>query len=143
MLEHTTTQFNTGQISSCLISKIRISTHCNTLRHTATHCNTPQYAGTHCNTLQHRANNQLSDFKDKNLNIDPQLPYEDGSFDIVTCVVSIDYLINPIKVHTATHRSTLQRTATHCNALQHTATRSLLILSHVSCRSIISSILLR
>jgi len=143
MLEHAATQFNTGQITGCLISKIRISTHSNTLQHTATHCNTPQHC---CNTLQHtehRANNQLSDFKDKNLNIDPQLPYEDGSFDIVTCVVSIDYLINPIKVHTATHRSTLQRTATHCNALQHTATRSLLILSHVSCRSIISSILLR
>ena len=45
-----------------------------------------------------RANQQLTDFKQKNLNIDPALPYENASFDIVTCVVSIDYLINPIKV---------------------------------------------
>ncbi|MCU1502207.1 MAG: methyltransferase type 11 [Ilumatobacteraceae bacterium] len=32
------------------------------------------------------------------LNIDPTLPFEDGSFDGVTCCVSIDYLTTPIEV---------------------------------------------
>jgi hypothetical protein len=31
-------------------------------------------------------------------NINPALPYEDNSFDVVTCVVSIDYLIKPIEI---------------------------------------------
>jgi hypothetical protein len=31
-------------------------------------------------------------------NVNPTLPYEDNSFDVVTCVVSIDYLIKPIEV---------------------------------------------
>lgn len=55
-------------------------------------------SGTGMNGFELRANQQLTDFKQKNLNIDPALPYENASFDIVTCVVSIDYLINPIKV---------------------------------------------
>ena len=55
-------------------------------------------SATGMNALELRANNQLSDFTPKNLNRDPTLPYEDASFDIVTCVVSIDYLISPITV---------------------------------------------
>merc|ERR1712046_57710 len=31
----------------------------------------------------------------KDLNVDPKLPFEDNSFDIVTNVVSIDYLTQP------------------------------------------------
>ena len=31
-------------------------------------------------------------------NANPTLPYEDNSFDVVTCVVSIDYLTKPIEV---------------------------------------------
>lgn len=31
-------------------------------------------------------------------NVNPTLPYEDSSFDVVTCVVSIDYLIKPIEI---------------------------------------------
>ena len=34
---------------------IQVSTHCNTLQHTATHCNTLQHTATHCSTLQHTA----------------------------------------------------------------------------------------
>ena len=55
-------------------------------------------SGTGMNFFELKANEQLSDFKDKNLNVDPTLPYEDASFDVVTCVVSIDYLIKPIDV---------------------------------------------
>jgi len=55
-------------------------------------------AGTGMNALELKANDQLTEFTAKNLNIEPQLPYKDNSFDVVTCVVSIDYLIYPIKV---------------------------------------------
>jgi len=48
--------------------------------------------------LELKANDQLTDFEAKNLNDDPKLPYDDNSFDVVTCVVSIDYIIDPIKV---------------------------------------------
>jgi SAM-dependent methyltransferase len=45
-------------------------------------------------------NDQVTDncFKASNLNVDPVLPFPDATFDVVTCVVSIDYLIHPIEV---------------------------------------------
>lgn len=55
-------------------------------------------AGTGMNALELRANSQLSEFVARNLNREPVLPYADNSFDVVTCVVSIDYLIHPIVV---------------------------------------------
>lgn len=45
-------------------------------------------------------NPQLSSFDVKDLNKDPTLPYEDNSFDKVTCVVSIDYLNKPKQIFT-------------------------------------------
>eukprot|EP00521_Asterionellopsis_glacialis_P015942 CAMPEP_0195305714 /NCGR_PEP_ID=MMETSP0707-20130614/36817_1 /TAXON_ID=33640 /ORGANISM="Asterionellopsis glacialis, Strain CCMP134" /LENGTH=311 /DNA_ID=CAMNT_0040369913 /DNA_START=124 /DNA_END=1059 /DNA_ORIENTATION=+ len=54
--------------------------------------------------LELRFNDQLSDFKAKDLNNDPTLPYEDNTFDVVTCVVSIDYMIHPIEVITEINR---------------------------------------
>ena len=36
-----------------------ITTHCNTLQHTATHCNTLQHTATHYGTLQHRRAHNL------------------------------------------------------------------------------------
>ena len=51
------------------------------------------------NGLELQYNDQLTGgYKAKDLNNDPTLPYPDNSFDVVTCVVSIDYLIEPIKV---------------------------------------------
>ena len=32
------------------------------------------------------------------LNVDPRLPFDDGSFDAVTCCVSVDYLVRPVEV---------------------------------------------
>lgn len=32
------------------------------------------------------------------LNVDPHLPFPEGSFDAVTCCVSIDYLVRPVEV---------------------------------------------
>lgn len=57
------------------------------------------------NSLELAFNDQLTGgFKQKDLNVDATLPYEDASFDVVTCVVSIDYLIDPIKVLKEVHR---------------------------------------
>ncbi|KAL7484147.1 hypothetical protein ACHAW6_009799 [Cyclotella cf. meneghiniana] len=55
-------------------------------------------SGTGMNQLELMANDQLTDYVARNLNVIPQLPYEDNTFDFVTCVVSIDYLIHPIEV---------------------------------------------
>lgn len=63
-------------------------------------------AGTGINSLELNVNDQFTkgDTVARNLNNDPTLPYADGSFDVVTCVVSIDYLIHPIEVLKEVHR---------------------------------------
>lgn len=43
-------------------------------------------------------NSQLTDFVVKDLNADPVFPFEDASFDHVTCVVSVDYLNKPLQI---------------------------------------------
>jgi Methyltransferase domain len=43
-------------------------------------------------------NKQLSSYVVKDLNEEPLLPFDDASFDKVTCVVSIDYLNKPLQV---------------------------------------------
>jgi ubiquinone/menaquinone biosynthesis C-methylase UbiE len=43
-------------------------------------------------------NPQLSSFVVNDLNKDPVFPFDDASFDKVTCVVSIDYLNKPLEV---------------------------------------------
>ena len=40
-------------------------------------------------------------YKQADLNAVPKLPYPDGSFDVVTCVVSFDYLTRPLEVATS------------------------------------------
>ena len=55
-------------------------------------------SGTGMNALELAANDQFTDYQARNLNVNPVLPYDDNSFDFVTCVVSIDYLIHPIEV---------------------------------------------
>ncbi|GAX29513.1 hypothetical protein FisN_36Hu007 [Fistulifera solaris] len=51
------------------------------------------------NALELQYNDQLTGgYKAKDLNLDPVLPYPDESFDVVTCVVSIDYMVDPIAV---------------------------------------------
>ena len=61
-------------------------------------------SATGMNALELEQNNQLSDFAPKNLNIDPTLPYDDASFDVVTCVVSVDYLNKPLDVFREVNR---------------------------------------
>lgn len=55
-------------------------------------------SGTGMNALELKANVQLNDYSPQNLNVEPKLPYADNSFDVVTCVVSVDYLIKPLEV---------------------------------------------
>ena len=62
-------------------------------------------SGTGMNGLELSFNDQLTGgYKVADLNEKPTLPYDDNSFDVVTCVVSIDYLIHPIEVLKEVHR---------------------------------------
>ncbi|KAG2502230.1 hypothetical protein HYH03_000716 [Edaphochlamys debaryana] len=49
-------------------------------------------AGLGMNEEELARNPQLTEFAVKDLNVDPKLPYADNSFDVVTNVVSVDYL---------------------------------------------------
>lgn len=61
-------------------------------------------AGTGMVKAELEKNPQLTEFSVKDLNVDPLLPYEDNSFDFVTCVVSVDYLIRPLEVFSEVRR---------------------------------------
>jgi len=51
------------------------------------------------------ANNQLTDYKVQDLNINPKLDFiEDNSFDVICNVVSVDYLIQPQSIFQEMHR---------------------------------------
>ena len=50
------------------------------------------------NETELRANEAASSWVVKDLNVDPTLPFGDGSFDAVTCCVSVDYLTRPLEV---------------------------------------------
>lgn len=54
--------------------------------------------GTGINTVELGCNDQLSSFKQADLNASPKLPFPDRSFDAITCVVSFDYLTRPLEV---------------------------------------------
>jgi hypothetical protein len=45
-----------------------------------------------------QANEQLSDYIIHDLNINPRLPFNDNSFDVVVCTVSVEYMIRPFEV---------------------------------------------
>ena len=60
--------------------------------------------GVGLNANELAANSQLNSFVVRDLNEHPQLPYPDSKFDIVTCVVSIDYLIHPLEIMAEIHR---------------------------------------
>lgn len=56
------------------------------------------------NEFELSKNVQLSEYAVKNLNVDPTFPFPDNSFDFVTCVVSVDYLIRPLEVFSEIRR---------------------------------------
>ena len=49
-------------------------------------------------------NRQLSEYVVQDLNKNTVFPFADNSFDYVTCVVSVDYLIHPLEVFTEIRR---------------------------------------
>lgn len=55
-------------------------------------------AGLGMNDYELSQNPQLNSYVVKDLNEDPIFPFEDKSFDKVTCVVSVDYLNKPLEV---------------------------------------------
>jgi SAM-dependent methyltransferase len=50
------------------------------------------------NEAELRANETASSWIVQDLNVDPTLPFDDASFDAVTCCVSVDYLTRPLEV---------------------------------------------
>lgn len=50
------------------------------------------------NKFELAQNKQLSEYVVQNLNKNPQFPFPDNTFDVVTCVVSIDYLNKPLEI---------------------------------------------
>lgn len=50
------------------------------------------------------ANKQLSNYVVQDLNKNPIFPFDDNTFDYVTCVVSVDYLIRPLEVFSEIRR---------------------------------------
>jgi hypothetical protein len=55
-------------------------------------------AGLGLNEQELAANPRLTDYLVRDLNADPKLPYDDGSFDAVVCTVSVEYLTSPLAV---------------------------------------------
>ena len=60
--------------------------------------------GVGMNEAELARNAALSEFAVRDLNKDPTLPYEAGSFDVITNCVSVDYLSRPFEVFAEMHR---------------------------------------
>ena len=54
--------------------------------------------GTGISQVEIACNDQLTKYVSQDLNAKPKLPFADKSFDVVTCVVSFDYLTKPLEV---------------------------------------------
>jgi SAM-dependent methyltransferase len=50
------------------------------------------------NPTELASNDAATDWLVRDLNVDPGLPFDDESFDAVTCCVSVDYLTQPLAV---------------------------------------------
>ena len=92
-----------------------ITTHCNTVKHTATQCNALQHSAAHCNN--HELSTQLRISK-KTATHCPTLQHT-STHTSTRCNMLQKTAASCITLHhTATHYSTLQHTAAHCNTLQ-------------------------
>ena len=62
-------------------------------------------SGMGMNELELKFNDQLTGgYQTKDLNEDPKLPFPNNSFDAVTCVVSMEYLAEPVQILKEVHR---------------------------------------
>jgi len=55
-------------------------------------------AGLGMNEQELKANDALTEYTVRDLNVDPTLPYEDNSFDAVLNAVSVDYMTKPLQL---------------------------------------------
>jgi SAM-dependent methyltransferase len=55
-------------------------------------------SGLGLNAAELAGNSRLADYVVQDLNREPRLPYADGSFDVVVCSVSVEYLVLPFDV---------------------------------------------
>lgn len=75
-------------------------------------------SGLGLNDRELAANPRLHDYRVHNLNEAPELPYEDGSFDVVINAVSVQYLTRPVEVF-ASVRRVLAPGGLHLVAISH------------------------
>ena len=61
-------------------------------------------SGIGMNNYELSKNVQLTDYVAQDLNKNPLLPYNDNTFDFVTCVVSVDYLTRPLEIFSEVRR---------------------------------------
>ena len=61
-------------------------------------------AGVGMNARELERNERLTEFAQRDLNVEPVLPYDDASFDFVCNVVSVDYLCRPQEIFAEMHR---------------------------------------
>jgi len=103
-----------GKICKALSQRYRkkkkdsLSTHCNTLHHTATRCDTLHHAATRYHALQHTATQ---------CNTRQHTATHDDTLQQIATHGNT-------RQHTAAHCNALPRTATHCNALPYLQQRA-------------------
>lgn len=56
------------------------------------------------NPLELLFNPTKTEFKVQDLNVNPTLPFNDSSFDVITNALSVDYLTSPLEVFVEMHR---------------------------------------
>lgn len=56
------------------------------------------------NEAELQRNGVLTEYVVRDLNVDPTLPFADNSFDVITNVVSVDYLTKPLEIFKEMHR---------------------------------------
>ncbi|GAQ92758.1 S-adenosyl-L-methionine dependent methyltransferases [Klebsormidium nitens] len=61
-------------------------------------------AGLGLNEAELKENKVLTEFTVQDLNVNPKLPYEDNSFDVIVNAVSVDYLKKPLEIFKEMHR---------------------------------------
>ena len=61
-------------------------------------------AGLGLNAVEMRENPDLDDYVVHDVNVDPRLPFDDGTFHAVVITVSIQYLVRPLEVFREVHR---------------------------------------
>jgi SAM-dependent methyltransferase/FKBP-type peptidyl-prolyl cis-trans isomerase 2 len=66
--------------------------------HLPENLNLGRTVGLGLNERELKKNSQLTESVVQDLNLNPRLPFESDSFDVVTCTVSVEYLIDPLAV---------------------------------------------